>query len=477
MLTVALFVFSLSFIKADLNYPKCVLANPNITILNTLNGPVQGECYKLNLFYPNNITRENNKVLTWLSIPYAKPPIRELRYIGPQPVENWENPINGTDFPNDCVQATGDGSEDCLYLNIFAPYSAYEESVILKDSSALLPVFVWIYGGGFYFGSTSYYNGGILSTVGNVIVVTINYRVAGFGFMYINGTDAKGNQALLDQNLALKWIHNNAARFGGDKQRITIAGQSAGSWSVGYHLLFKESWPYFNNAILESGNPTRIDIDTLLMTKNQANSIAQRIGASSFCFDTSNNLLKCLQSVNYTMLNQQSLGYQTFPAFVLDSIVFNNKTPMELIRSGQFKKCSILTGSNNFEELSLTTGEIDSYIGDLQRGYLHALMDALKHRLDIDDYIANKIIKLYVPEDQITDNNVDYFTYFIRMITDYQYRCPSYNLAEYYSKSGQNAFVYSYSFRRPENYYNYPTFDGAAHSGKVFLVIILNTQK
>ena len=306
--------------------------------MRTLTGVVQGECYNLTLYLPGNRTSENNKVLTWLSIPYAKPPLNELRYISPQPIENWNDTIDGTSLPNSCIQATGESSEHCLYLNIFTRYSSYEKAIIEKNSSSLLPIFVWIYGGGFYFGSSAYYDGSILSTVANVIVVTLNYRVGGFGFMYINGTDAKGNQALLDQNLALKWIYDNAARFGGDKSGITLAGQSAGSWSVGYQLLFKESWPYFKNAILQSGSPTTIDIDTLLMTPKQANDQAEWIGATSFCFDKSINLLKCLQSADAKTLNQQALAFSTFPAFVLDSNVFKNRHPLELMRAGLFKK-------------------------------------------------------------------------------------------------------------------------------------------
>lgn len=90
----------------------------------------------------------------------------------------------------------------------------------------------------------------VLASLSNEVVVTINYRLGIFGFFYKDGTEAKGYQALLDQNLALKWVYDNAATFGGDISRITIGGESAGSWSVGYHLIFPKSWLFFRNAIL-----------------------------------------------------------------------------------------------------------------------------------------------------------------------------------------------------------------------------------
>jgi len=101
-----------------------------------------------------------------------------------------------------------------------------------QDASSLLPIYVFIHGGSFILGWAPDNAGFQISAVSNVIVIAIQYRLGPFGFMYVDGTDAQGNQALRDQNLAFKWIYDNAARFGGDKKRITIGGQSAGSWLV-----------------------------------------------------------------------------------------------------------------------------------------------------------------------------------------------------------------------------------------------------
>ena len=108
-------------------------------------------------------------------------------------------------------------------------------------------------------GSSSDYRPLTVVATQDIIVVTLNYRLGALGFLHLAGeADASGNQGLLDQNLALKWIFENAATFGGDKTKITISGENAGAWSVGYHLFMPISWPFFRNGIMQSGGPTGI---------------------------------------------------------------------------------------------------------------------------------------------------------------------------------------------------------------------------
>ena len=113
----------------------------------------------------------------------------------------------------------------------------------------------WIHGGGLSVGSASesLYEMSTMVAMSDVIGVTINYRLGHFGFSYFEGTDATGNQGFLDQSLALKWVYENAERFGGDRSRITIFGESGGAWAVNFHLFYPGSWPYFRNAIMQSG--------------------------------------------------------------------------------------------------------------------------------------------------------------------------------------------------------------------------------
>lgn len=142
-------------------------------------------------------------------------------------------------------------SEDCLYLNVFA-----KSETFLNKKNELKAILVYIHGGGFIQGSSAndLWEPSTLVAAGDVIVVTINYRLNVFGFLAF-GLQATGNAGFLDQSIALKWVHENAHYFGGDKNKITISGESSGAFSVGYHLFYQKSWPYFRNAIMESGGP------------------------------------------------------------------------------------------------------------------------------------------------------------------------------------------------------------------------------
>ena len=197
------------------NYKTCNNSfNQNDTILNTLNGKIKGECYKIPINYANR-TRIESKILIWLSVPYAEAPINNLRFKSPQPVKSWDGIINGLDYPFKCIQVPGldsnNSNENCLYLNIYVPYT--------NSLASGLPIFVFIHGGSFILGSSSNYDGSRIAIMSNMIVITINYRLGPFGFFYIKDTEANGNQALRDQQLALKWIYENAVYFGGNKNR------------------------------------------------------------------------------------------------------------------------------------------------------------------------------------------------------------------------------------------------------------------
>ncbi|XP_053212019.1 acetylcholinesterase-like isoform X2 [Panonychus citri] len=212
----------------------------------------------------------------FLGIPYAAPPIGANRFRKPQPLQPWSNMRDATRFGPQCIQFKPNRtftpwispedymSEDCLYLNIWVPL---EESAFRTLSSSIgsnrrptvqLPVMVWIHGGAFFSGSAdlSTYDGRILSSYGNVIVVTINYRLGAFGFLNLGTASAPGNQGLHDQVAALRWIQENIGYFGGDPNQVTLFGQSAGAISVGLHYISPLSSDLFRRGIMQSGAPT-----------------------------------------------------------------------------------------------------------------------------------------------------------------------------------------------------------------------------
>ncbi|NXC45228.1 ACES Acetylcholinesterase, partial [Penelope pileata] len=181
----------------------------------------------------------------FLGIPYAQPPLGPLRFQAPRPAQPWPGVRDAGSQPFACFQPVdttfpGFGgsemwnpnremSEDCLYLNVWAPHPPPRRGAA---------VLVWIYGGGFSSGAGSPYDGRYLAGAEGVLVVSMNYRVGALGFLALPGhPEAPGNAGLLDQRLALRWVQENIAAFGGDPAAVTLFGESAGAASVGLHLL------------------------------------------------------------------------------------------------------------------------------------------------------------------------------------------------------------------------------------------------
>lgn len=206
----------------------------------------------------------DQKVVAYKGIPYAQPPVDELRWEAPMPVGRWKKVLFAHDFGPHCVQQGGypdmvfhdpGASEDCLTLNVWAPYDPKP-----SRKAAPLPVMVWIYGGGFTTGGTSEnrQDGEFLAHRG-VIVVSMNYRLGIFGFLTLpdlafeSPHHASGNYGLLDQAAALTWVHRNIAAFGGDPNNVTLFGESAGSFSVSAQMASPVSKDLIAKAIGESG--------------------------------------------------------------------------------------------------------------------------------------------------------------------------------------------------------------------------------
>lgn len=201
----------------------------------------------------------NKDVRVYRGVPYARPPVGDLRWKAPLPVEPWKEPRAMNSFGPACAQIEGSAmfpkpkntSEDCLYLNIWMPANPGKEK---------LPVMLWIHGGSYLFGSgeLNYYSGEHLARQG-VIVVTINYRLGIFGFFGHPelSTESKhnssGNYGLLDQIESLRWVQKNIGAFGGDKNRVTAFGESAGAGSVLYLMSSPLAKGLFQRAISQSG--------------------------------------------------------------------------------------------------------------------------------------------------------------------------------------------------------------------------------
>lgn len=205
---------------------------------------------------------QENGLTVWRNIPFAKPPTDSLRFMPPLPPDTWAGIRDGQHFGPGGLQVAArpilsfasvqpdQQSEDCLTLNIWAKASS---------ETTNRPVLVWIYGGSFVMGSgrLPVYDGASLALQGDIIVVTFNYRLGPFGFLYLDDLDpayeGSGNVGLLDQIAALQWVHDNIEQFGGDPQRVCVAGESAGAISISNLLTMKNAQGLFQQAILQSG--------------------------------------------------------------------------------------------------------------------------------------------------------------------------------------------------------------------------------
>ena len=204
-------------------------ATPNSGVIKIVQGEVQGV--------------SADGVSVFKGLPFAAPPVGDLRWRAPQAPAKWQGVRAANAFSSTCAQA-----EDCLYLNVYEP----------DARNAKLPVMVWIHGGAFIFGSGSAYDGSQFTRQG-VIVVTVNYRLGRAGWFAHPALTAEnpkgplGNYGLMDQIAALNWVHDNIKAFGGDPKNVTIFGESAGAISVNYLMLAPQAKGLFHKALSESG--------------------------------------------------------------------------------------------------------------------------------------------------------------------------------------------------------------------------------
>ena len=290
----------------------------------------------------------------FLGIPFAAPPVGALRWRPPAPAIPWPGVRPATAFGPACpqlasLQAPASNVEDCLFLNVFTPDPA---------PSRPRSVMVWFHGGSNQVGSAGdavpvpgipghFYDAQVLAQERNVVVVTVNYRLNAFGFLAhaaLAGEDPQrpyaGNQGLLDQQAALRWVQANIAAFGGNPKRVTIFGESAGSWDVCYHMVSPGSRGLFRRAIGESGGCTPHQ-----PTAAQGAANAEALAAAVGCGGAPDELA-CMRQVSADTL-LANLGSGDFGP-VVDGGVLPDQ-PRTLFDSGQFAKVPYLLGSNSDE--------------------------------------------------------------------------------------------------------------------------------
>jgi len=328
------------------------LSPENAQTVSTMYGQVQGVM--------------NGSVYQFLGIPFAKPPVDSLRWKAPLNPDTWSDILLATGFAPVCPQKkfeqgdttyTIEGSEDCLYLNIWTP--------LIGEGNK--PVMVFIHGGGNQQGGASEVNGGTqmffgknLSERGDVVVVTVQYRLGPLGFLVHPGLDAEntnnvsGNYAVLDQIMALKWIQQNIAGFGGDPDNVMIFGESAGGVNVGNLLTTSLASGLFQRACIQSAAPVINNyqdgedkgiayVNKFTTTGIDSEKIAymRSLSSDSLLYSETSPL-----SGGMVQMNWQP---------VVDHLIFMD-TPVEVFQRGEYNKVPLIIGSNS-EEMSLSVPE------------------------------------------------------------------------------------------------------------------------
>ncbi len=310
--------------------------------INTTGGMVQGIS-----------TSSTNE---YLGIPYAVPPTGPLRWKAPQPA-SWPGVLQANALPPICAQPAGplgaaSLNEDCLYLNVYAPSSG----------GSNLPVMVFIHGGAFKSGTGDTYNGSALVQDG-VIVVTLNYRLGYLGFLANPALDKEsssgsGDYGLMDQQAALRWVKANATSFGGDPDRVTVFGQSAGGQSVLDHLASPTAAGLFQRAIIESGSYAFI-LPSLASADAKGVAFAKAVG----CIDDSD--ASCLRALPVSAIIAQENPSSSVSAPLGTQFQPNVGTailpiqPLLGIALGQFNRVPVLQGSNHDEGRLFTAIDFD----------------------------------------------------------------------------------------------------------------------
>ena len=324
---------------------------------------------------------------SFLGVPYARPPVGELRWRPPQPAPRWSGVRDTVAYGNRCPAAASTNgprseTEDCLYLNVQRPADVH--------SGHSLPVYFWIHGGGLQNGSSNQHDGSLVVRRTGVVVVTINYRLGAFGFLAHPALTAEagqsGNYGLFDQQAALRWVHRNIAAFGGDPRRVTIGGESAGGWSVCAHLSAPGSRGLFAAAMIQSGSCAN---QTLAEGEAGGTAAAQALG----CTDPA-TAAACLRAVPAARLVDARVN-----ARFVSGVPALPQNPDTAVRTGAFARVPVVIGANRDEGRTFAQGFIgqnrDQYEGFV-RGTFGARADAVLARYpcpaDADTFTAAYLV-------------------------------------------------------------------------------------
>ncbi|XP_004633493.1 neuroligin-1 isoform X3 [Octodon degus] len=457
-------------------------------------------------------------VIQFLGVPYAAPPTGEHRFQPPEPPSPWSDIRNATQFAPVCPQNIIDGrlpevmlpvwftnnldvvssyvqdqSEDCLYLNIYVPTEdgpltkkqtddlgdndgAEDEDI--RDSGGPKPVMVYIHGGSYMEGTGNLYDGSVLASYGNVIVITVNYRLGVLGFLSTGDQAAKGNYGLLDLIQALRWTSENIGFFGGDPLRITVFGSGAGGSCVNLLTLSHYSegnrWSnstkgLFQRAIAQSGTALSSWAVSFQPAK-YARMLATKVGCN--VSDTV-ELVECLQKKPYKELVDQDIQparYHIAFGPVIDGDVIPDD-PQILMEQGEFLNYDIMLGVNQGEGLKFVENIVDSDDGISASDFDFAVSNFVDNLYGYPEGkdVLRETIKFMYTDWADRHNPETRRKTLLALFTDHQWVAPAVATADLHSNFGSPTYFYAFYHHCQTD--QVPAWADAAHGDEVPYVL------
>lgn len=408
-------------------------------------------------------SRKGREFAAFRGIPYALPPLKELRFEPPKPSNSWKGVRLARDDANICTQRNIYthqeeivGDEDCLYLNVYTPKvpSARDD-----EQGDRFPVMIWFHGGGWLTGAGhSEFYGPKFFMDHKVVLVTVNFRLGPLGFFSTEDLVCPGNQGMKDQSQSIRWVHENIAAFGGDPNRVTLFGESAGGASVNYHMISPMSKEYFHRGISQSGNvfcPWTFSRPGT--AKNKAESVAKELDCPT---GSSKDLIDCLRTKNANDIIGTDRLFQVFdycPMIPFRPVIepdhegaFLTDDPALLMKYGRLSDIPWMTGITSQEGslrvpglYGLRNGELVKELNDnfqkiapISLLYEETCPDSLK------DEVTRKIRKFYLGERQI-DSSTRFEL--VNMYSDAWFNHAADTSVRYYLET-QSSPIYYYYF-------------------------------
>lgn len=382
-----------------------------------------------------------NGILVFKGIPYAAPPVGALRFMPPVKHQVWQDTLQTTNFSSAAAQPSGnkvEGSEDCLSLNLYTP----------KADDHKRAVVVWIHGGSMTNGSGMGMNGHAFADKDDIVTITINYRLGVFGFLYLGDIDkryaASGNNGLLDVVMALKWIKQNIEAFGGDPNRVTIMGESAGGKLLSAVMVSPKSKGLFRQIIPESGSVQCIR-DTIT-AKNERARLLYKMGLGP------NDAPKLLNLPTDSLIKIQGIicagiGGNSCFGPVYDGVVITEDA-YKYAGSKNISGIKALIGTNEFE------GEAFTPRG--KGNYTNPDSAIFKPLFGADHPMVYATYQQWLKTDSP-------YAAAVKVLTQYMYQMHSYRFATALAQNGTPVYMYRFKFSNGKPY-------GASHGQELHYV-------